>query len=34
MKLVTFGIQAPVGEIRRVGAIRKDGNFIKKQRGT
>ena len=28
MKLVTFGIQAPVGEIRRVGAIRKDGKIV------
>lgn len=28
MKLVTFGIQTPVGEIRRVGAIRKDGKIV------
>ena len=28
MKLVTFGIQTPVGEIRRVGAIRKDEKIV------
>ena len=28
MKLITFAIDTPVGEIRRVGAIRKDGFFV------
>ena len=28
MNLVTFAIDTPVGEIRRVGAIRKDGFFV------
>ena len=28
MKLVTFAVDTPVGEIRRVGAIRKDGFYV------
>ena len=28
MKLVTFAIDTPVGELRRVGAIRKDGYYV------
>ena len=28
MKLVTFAIDTPVGEIRRAGAIRKDGFYV------
>ena len=28
MKLVTFAIDTPMGEIRRVGAIGKDGRYV------
>lgn len=28
MKLITFAVDTPVGEIRRVGAIRKDGFYV------